>query len=98
MKRLVYDVDDAVLFRDPLQGMAPNPRFVEIVEQHFKKDARLILGCAAGMRSAGVVAGASLDACGSFPGRVFSIASTSLAATSCEAGGAACPSSARRPP
>ena len=41
-----------VLFRDPMRGMAPNERFVEVVERAFPKDTRLVLGCAAGMRSA----------------------------------------------
>jgi len=31
--------------------MAPNPRFLEVVEKNFSKDARLITGCMKGGRS-----------------------------------------------
>ena len=41
-----------VLFRDPMRGMVPNERFVEVVERAFPKESKLVLGCAAGMRSA----------------------------------------------
>ena len=34
-----------------MRGMVPNERFAEVVQRHFAKDARLVLGCAAGMRS-----------------------------------------------
>lgn len=33
-------------------GMSPNPRFLAVIEQHFPKDARLVVGCKAGGRSA----------------------------------------------
>ena len=37
---------------DPMRGgMAPNPRFVEIVERNFPKDAKIICGCQRGQRS-----------------------------------------------
>lgn len=37
---------------DPMRGsMAPNPRFVEIVERNFPKDAKIICGCQRGGRS-----------------------------------------------
>jgi rhodanese-related sulfurtransferase len=34
------------------QGMAPNPAFLEVVEAIYPKDAKLVLGCKAGGRSA----------------------------------------------
>ena len=48
-------------FRGPM-GMAPNPTFVESVGRHFAKDAKLVVGCAAGGRSA--KACAALEAAG----------------------------------
>ena len=37
---------------DPMRGgRAPNPRFVEIVERNFPKDAKIICGCQRGQRS-----------------------------------------------
>ena len=33
-------------------GMAPNPDFVTVVEKNFPRDARLVVGCKAGGRSA----------------------------------------------
>ena len=33
------------------QGMQPNPRFVEVVERNFARDAHCILGCQKGGRS-----------------------------------------------
>lgn len=33
-------------------GMAPNPHFLAAVQARFPKDAKLVLGCAAGGRSA----------------------------------------------
>ncbi len=33
-------------------GMRPNPSFLAVVERHFPKDARLVVGCKAGGRSA----------------------------------------------
>jgi len=41
-----------VMLRDPMTGMTPNPRFVDVVLGAFEKTDRLVLGCAAGMRSA----------------------------------------------
>jgi rhodanese-related sulfurtransferase len=35
----------------PGVGMTPNPRFVEVMEANFPKDARLVLACKAGGRS-----------------------------------------------
>jgi len=40
-----------VVFRGSF-GMSPNPAFVEVVERCFAKNSKLILGCAAGGRSA----------------------------------------------
>jgi len=34
------------------QGMTPNPDFLEVVEANYPKDAKLVLGCKAGGRSA----------------------------------------------
>jgi rhodanese-related sulfurtransferase len=33
-------------------GMAPNPEFLEVMQRAFPKDARLVIGCKAGGRSA----------------------------------------------
>ncbi|MDA1265072.1 MAG: rhodanese-like domain-containing protein [Planctomycetota bacterium] len=33
-------------------GMEPNPEFVQVVEKHFAKDQRLVVGCKIGGRSA----------------------------------------------
>ncbi|HEY4117950.1 MAG TPA: rhodanese-like domain-containing protein [Byssovorax sp.] len=33
------------------RGMEPNPRFAEVVEKLFAKDAKLVVGCKAGGRS-----------------------------------------------
>ncbi len=41
-----------VVFRDPSIGMAPNPDFVAQVQKHFGSDSKLVVGCAAGGRSA----------------------------------------------
>lgn len=40
-----------VVFRTP-QGPQPNPDFLSVVEKHFPKDAKLVVGCQAGGRSA----------------------------------------------
>lgn len=48
-------------FRGPM-GMTPNPTFVDSVGRHFAKDAKLVVGCAAGGRSA--KACAALEAAG----------------------------------
>ena len=37
--------------RDPVSGMVPNPRFLEVVRGSFDKDTKLLVGCAAGGRS-----------------------------------------------
>jgi rhodanese-related sulfurtransferase len=34
------------------QGLEPNPEFVALVQRHFTADTRLVVGCAAGIRSA----------------------------------------------
>jgi rhodanese-related sulfurtransferase len=56
-------------------GMSPNPRFLAVVERHFSKDARLVVGCKAGGRSAqatAMLAAAGFtqlaDQCGGFDG------------------------------
>ena len=36
---------------DPSGRMAPNPRFLEVVEKNFARDAKLITGCMKGGRS-----------------------------------------------
>lgn len=36
----------------PAGQMMPNPRFVEVVKKHFPPGSKLVLGCAAGVRSA----------------------------------------------
>lgn len=40
-----------VIDRDPYGRMQPNPRFVEVVEANFGKDAKCITGCQKGGRS-----------------------------------------------
>ena len=44
-------VNVPIAFLDPAQGMVFNPDFVEVVEKHFAKDRKLLLGCKAGPRS-----------------------------------------------
>ncbi len=44
-------VNIPIAFQDPAQGMVYNPDFVEVVESHFGKDRKLLLGCKAGPRS-----------------------------------------------
>ena len=45
-------VNIPVAIPDPSTGqMAMNPDFVAVVEAHFPKDARIIVGCQSGMRS-----------------------------------------------
>lgn len=41
-----------LLFRDAYGSMAPNADFMACVERHFDKDSKLVLACAAGIRSA----------------------------------------------
>jgi rhodanese-related sulfurtransferase len=40
-----------VAFPDPGRGMLMNPDFVGVVEGHFAKDKKIIVGCQAGPRS-----------------------------------------------
>lgn len=44
-------VNIPVAFHDPAQGMVMNQEFVGVVEGHFPKDKKIILGCQAGPRS-----------------------------------------------
>jgi rhodanese-related sulfurtransferase len=44
-------VNIPVAFPDPARGMMMNPDFVKVVESHFPKDKKIILGCQAGPRS-----------------------------------------------
>ena len=44
-------VNIPVAFPDPARGMIVNPDFVRIVESHFGKDKKIVLGCQAGPRS-----------------------------------------------
>lgn len=44
-------VNIPVAFPDPARGMAMNEDFVRVVESHFPKDKKLIVGCQAGPRS-----------------------------------------------
>jgi rhodanese-related sulfurtransferase len=41
-----------LLHMQPGVGMVPNPAFVEVMEANFPKDAKLVLACKAGGRSA----------------------------------------------
>jgi rhodanese-related sulfurtransferase len=40
-----------VAFPDPGRGMVMNPDFIAVVEGHFAKDKKIIVGCQAGPRS-----------------------------------------------
>ena len=44
-------VNIPVVFPDPARGMALNEEFVRVVEAHFPKDKKIIVGCQAGPRS-----------------------------------------------
>ena len=44
-------VNIPVAFPDPARGMVMNPDFVKVVESHFPKDKKIIVGCQAGPRS-----------------------------------------------
>lgn len=44
-------VNIPVAFPDPARGMAMNEDFIRVVESHFPKDKKLIVGCQAGPRS-----------------------------------------------
>lgn len=44
-------VNIPVAFPDPAQGMVMNEEFVKVVESHFPKERKIIVGCQAGPRS-----------------------------------------------
>jgi rhodanese-related sulfurtransferase len=44
-------VNIPVAFPDPARGMAMNPDFVAVVEKHFPKHKKIVVGCQAGPRS-----------------------------------------------
>lgn len=44
-------VNVPLLHRDPFRGMSPNPDFLRVMEAHFPKDAKLVVGCQVGGRS-----------------------------------------------
>jgi rhodanese-related sulfurtransferase len=44
-------VNIPVAFPDPARGMVRNADFVKVVEGHFPKDKKIIVGCQAGPRS-----------------------------------------------
>lgn len=44
-------VNIPVAFSDPARGMVMNADFVKVVEAHFPKDNKIIVGCQAGPRS-----------------------------------------------
>ena len=44
-------VNIPIASHDPAQGMVYNQDFVEVVESHFARDRKLLLGCKAGPRS-----------------------------------------------
>jgi len=44
-------VNIPLAFPDPAQGMVMNRDFVRVVEAHFPKDKKIIVGCQAGPRS-----------------------------------------------
>ncbi|MET0502258.1 MAG: rhodanese-like domain-containing protein [Candidatus Binatia bacterium] len=44
-------VNIPVAFPDPARGMVMNADFVKVVEGHFPKDKKIIVGCQAGPRS-----------------------------------------------
>ncbi len=44
-------VNIPVAFPDPARGMVMNPDFVKVVESHFPKEKKVIVGCQAGPRS-----------------------------------------------
>lgn len=44
-------VNIPVAFPDPARGMVMNADFVKVVEEHFPKDKKIIVGCQAGPRS-----------------------------------------------
>lgn len=44
-------VNIPVAFPDPARGMVMNQDFVKVVEAHFPKDKKIVVGCQAGPRS-----------------------------------------------
>lgn len=44
-------VNIPVAFPDPARGMVMSPDFVKVVESHFLKEKKIIVGCQAGPRS-----------------------------------------------
>ena len=44
-------VNIPVAFPDPAQGMVMNEEFVKVVEAHFPKEKKIIVGCQAGPRA-----------------------------------------------
>jgi len=44
-------VNVPVMVQGAAGPMAPNPEFLGVVQRHFAKDARLVIGCQSGMRS-----------------------------------------------
>lgn len=44
-------VNIPVAFPDPAHGMAMNEEFVKVVESHFPKDKKILVGCQAGPRA-----------------------------------------------
>jgi len=44
-------VNIPIAFPDPARGMVMNPDFVKVVERHYPKDKKIIVGCQAGPRS-----------------------------------------------
>ena len=44
-------VNIPVAFPDPARGMMANPDFLKVVESHFPKEKKIIVGCQAGPRS-----------------------------------------------
>jgi len=44
-------VNIPIAFPDPGQGMALNQDFLKVMESHFSKDKKIIVGCQAGPRS-----------------------------------------------
>jgi rhodanese-related sulfurtransferase len=44
-------VNIPVAFPDPARGMVINPDFVAVVEKHFPKEKKIVVGCQAGPRS-----------------------------------------------
>ena len=44
-------VNIPIAFPDPAQGMSLNQDFVRVVEAHFPKDQKIIVGCQAGPRA-----------------------------------------------